>query len=184
MIYFQTNPHLNGWNNPHLNGWNGDCCFVYNLYICVCIFYISGSFQVFQISTVLGLNLLVTITKFRSYRCNGNSSVAVRKKSVLISMCVVLMFSFTAAALFICYQMHGNKFAGYRINSDIKLIAEMLYYHLFEIIPTVSVNIIILVFAYRYYTNSPLNNHTIQPSSPKKQFLAIKKRFQINLIIF
>lgn len=148
------------------------------------IFYISGSFQVFQISTVLGLNLLGTITKFRSYRCNGNSTVAVRKKSVLISMCVVMLFSFIAAAWFIFYQMHGDKFAGYRINSDIKLIAEMLYYHLFEIIPTVSVNIIMLVFAYKYYINSPLNNYTVQPSSPKKQFLAIKKRFQINLIIF
>ena len=144
----------------------------------------TDKFEIFEVGTLLWLNLLEVITVFRAYRCKGNASVLISKQSVIIPMSVILSTAIASTGtcfLFEGRQQNNTRSCGFCTFFGITF--EILFYHAIEIIPTVIIYIAFVLYAFRRYRKSHLNTQQNRVTR-EKRVKNIRISAQIYLVIF
>lgn len=132
------------------------------------------------------MNLLVSITKLRIFKCRGHVSLLISKQSILLpSFCVVLV---SAAISSISVLNESQDLNDRNITlvkeSPICMKVKMFFFHICGVFPTITVHVVILMSAFRYYKDTNMKFLRESKSPNGKRFRVLYQSFQLYLSVF
>ena len=132
------------------------------------------------------MNLLVSITKLRIFKCRGRVSLLISIQSILLpSFCIILVSAAISSIAVLNESQHlDDRNSTLVKESPVCMKVKMLFFHICGVLPTITVYVVILMSAFRYYKDTNMK-FTRQSNVPNgKRFRVLYQSFQLYLSVF
>ena len=132
------------------------------------------------------MNLLVSITKLRIFKCRGRVSLLISIQSILLpSFCIILVSAAISSIAVLNESQHlDDRNSTLVKESPVCMKVKMLFFHICGVLPTITVHVVILISAFRYYKNTNMKFTRQSKSSNGKRFRVLCQSFQLYLSVF
>ena len=132
------------------------------------------------------MNLLVSITKLRIFKCRGRVSLLISIQSILLpSFCIILVSTAISSIAVLNESQHlDDRNSTLVKESPVCMKVKMLFFHICGVLPTITVHVVILMSAFRYYKDTHMKFTRQSKSSNGKRFRVLYKSFQLYLSVF
>lgn len=132
------------------------------------------------------MNLLVSITKLRIFKCRGHVSLLISKQSILLpSFCIILVSAAISSISVLNESQHLNSINSTLVKeSPICMKVKMVFFHICGVLPTITVHVVILMSAFRYYKDTNMKFARQSNSTHGKRFRVLCQSFQLYLSVF
>ena len=132
------------------------------------------------------MNLLVSITKLRIFKCRGRVSLLISIQSILLpSFCIILVSTAISSISVLNELQHLNDRNSTLVKeSPVCMKVKMLFFHICGVLPTITVHVVILMSAFHYYKDTNMKFTRQSKSSNDKRFRVLYQSFQLYLSVF